>query len=126
MHKWVFPSVLLRKVVWHLSALKSLLETKKEIVMKVRLFAKVVAVLVFAFGAIAFASANFKNLKEKPKSFVITYLLTRSENGETPVVTGLIVKTVAADGQWKQIRVRRPGDGYQTQVSVRFLDETAG
>lgn len=93
--------------------------------MKVRLLAKIVAVLVFAFGAITFVSANLRNSKEKPKSFVITYLIARSENGETPVVTGLAVKTVGTDGQWKRIIVRRLDDEYRRQVSVGFLDSTA-
>lgn len=93
--------------------------------MKISLLAKVVAVLVFVSGVIAFGSSNFKNSKEKAKSFVITYVNTRSENGETPVVTGLAVKTVGADGQWKRITVRRPGDGYHREVSVTFLDKTA-
>lgn len=90
--------------------------------MKLRVLAKMVAVLVFAFGAITFVSANLKTSKEKPKSFVITYLITRSENGETPVVTGLAVKTVDADGQWKRVVVRRLDDEYPRQVTVSFLD----
>lgn len=93
--------------------------------MKLRVLAKMVAVLVFAFGAITFVSANLKTSKEKPKSFVITYLITRSENGETPVVTGLAVKTVDADGHWKRVIVRRLDDEYPRQVTVSFLDNTA-
>lgn len=93
--------------------------------MKVRMLVKIVAVLVFAFGGIAFVSANLRNAKEQPKSFVITYLITRSENGEPPVVTGLAIKTVGADGQYKMVAVRKLDDEYRRQVFVRYLDETA-
>src|SRR4051812_33688551 len=93
--------------------------------MRVKLLAKVIAVLVFAFGVIAFGNAQLKASKEQSKSFLITYLLTRAENGGTPVVTGLAVKTVSADGLWKRVTVRRLDDEYKKQVSVRFLDKTA-
>ena len=93
--------------------------------MKLRLLAKIVAMLMFVFGAITFGNAYLKNAKEKPKSFVITYLITRSDNGQLPVVTGLSVKTVSADGEWKQTKVRRIDSEYREQVNVHFLDNTA-
>ena len=93
--------------------------------MKLTSVAKVVAVLVFAFGVIAFGSAQLKSSKEKPRSFVMTCVITRSENGGPAVVTGLSVKTVGADGQSKRIIVRRPGDGYIKQIGVSFVDKTA-
>jgi hypothetical protein len=93
--------------------------------MKLRLLVKVVAVLMFIFGVLTFVSARLKKTEEQPKSFVITYVVTRSENGRAPVATGLIVKTVSAGGEWKQTKVRRLDDEYREQVSIRFLDKTA-
>jgi hypothetical protein len=91
--------------------------------MKVTLLAKIVALLVFAFGAISFVNA-YKNAKEPPKSFLVTYLITRVEDGQTPVVTGLGVRIVNAEGEWKETKVRGI-DSSSEQVSVRFLDKTA-
>jgi hypothetical protein len=93
--------------------------------MKLRIFAKLIAVLVFAFGVITFINAQLRSTKDQPKSFVVTYIITRSENGQTPVVTGTTVKLVNADGEWKQTKVRKLDDEYHEQVSVRFLDKSA-
>lgn len=93
--------------------------------MKARLFAKVVAVTVFALGAVMFVNASLTASKDQPKSFVITYRITRSENGQPPVDTGLSVKIVSAEGEWKETKVQMSDSGHPKQVSVRFLDKTA-
>ena len=93
--------------------------------MKLSLLAKIVAVVVFAFGAWSFVSAQLRGSKETSRSFVVTYLISRSENGQVPIVTGLAVKAVSAEGEWKQTKVRRADGQPNQEVSIRFLDKTA-
>lgn len=93
--------------------------------MRLRFLTKLGAVATFALGVLAFGSSQFSNSKEKPKSFVVTYTITRSENGESPVVTGLAMRMVDAEGQWKRITARRLDNEYHRQISVSFLDKTA-
>lgn len=93
--------------------------------MKAGLLAKVAAVAVFVLGAIMFVNVSLTASKEQPKSFVVTYRITRSENGQPPIETGLVVKLVSAEGEWKETKVQMSDSRHPKQVNVRFLDKTA-
>ena len=104
---------------WHNKSVVPVnLRSKRSSAMKAKLtlFAKVVSVAVFAFGAISYVSAQFQH--EPPRSFVITYRVTSTENGQ--LRGGMTVLIVNADGQWKQTKLTD-----NKPVNIRFMDKVA-
>jgi len=62
---------------------------------------KIVAVVVFAVGSSLFINAAITNQTRTPKSFVITYKVSRLETNSTPVVEEIRVQSVKATGEYK-------------------------
>lgn len=85
---------------------------------KTKAISKVIAVIMFAVGALVLANARIKR-PAKPQSFVIHYRMTRTELGKAPVFTGLLTSTVKSDGTGKHERFSQDG------ADVRYIDNTA-
>lgn len=86
---------------------------------KIKLFAEIIAVVIFALGVVVFTNAHRK--PEQPKSFVISYKYTRIEQGQEPVIQR-IVRVVNSDGEMKQTTYNTEGKIEE----IRFLDKIAG
>lgn len=62
---------------------------------------KIIAVIVFAVGASLFIKAAIADQDRTPKSFLITYRVSRLETNSAPVVEEIRVQTVKPTGEYK-------------------------
>ncbi|MEK6410389.1 MAG: hypothetical protein AABN34_25995 [Acidobacteriota bacterium] len=69
-----------------------------------RLVAVMLSLLVFVIGLSLFKSASAKRPVQPPSGFVITYGLTKTAPGQTPVFEEIQTRFVQAGGNWKQVR----------------------